>query len=618
MKKRQTKLYACDFETTVYEGQDHTEVWSSAGVEIGTEHVWVHHSIEETVEYFKRQEKYDIVAYYHNLKFDGSFWVDWLLRHGYNCNAETKEELETNEFRCVISDLGQWYTVEIKTEVNTITLKDSLKLIPFTLKQIGKAFNTKHQKLEMEYTGYRYAGCYISPEELDYIKNDVLVLKEALEFMFGQGHNSLTIGSCCLKEYKALVSKDYYEEMFPDLTAMELKESDYDATNADEYIRRSYHGGWCYVVPEKTNQIKKNGVTADVNSLYPSMMSSESGNRYPVGSPTFWKGDYIPEKALREKRYFFITIKCRFRIKKDMLPFIQIKGNGFYSSTECLRDSWPTYKGEKRKSIEFADGTAVTDEVKLTLTQTDYKLLHDHYEVTDETILHGCYFFTDIGIFDTYIDKYRKIKQESKGAMRTLAKLFLNNLYGKMASSDNSSYQYPYIGEDGTVHYMLQVAHDKKAGYIAVGSAITSYARNFTIRSAQQNYYGTKQRGFIYADTDSIHCDLSPEEVKGIRVHPTAFCAWKLESSWDTAIFVRQKTYIEHVTHEDLEPVEKPYYNVKCAGMPQVCKNKFIDALLTGNAALKDFKVGLCIDGKLLPKRIKGGIILTETTFQMR
>ena len=618
MKKKQTKTYACDFETTVYDGQDHTEVWSSAGVELYTEKVWVHHSIQETMDYFTRLESYNIVAYYHNLKFDGSFWVDWLLNNGYKCEAEPKMDLEAGYFRCVISDLGQWYKVEINTGVNFITLKDSLKLMPFTLAQIGKAFNTKHRKLEMEYSGYRYAGCYISPEEMDYIKNDVLVLKEALEFMIEEGHNSLTIGSCCLKEYKNLVGKSYYDDMFPDLTKVEINPDKYGASSADEYIRKSYHGGWCYVVPEKTNQVKKNGVTADVNSLYPSMMSSESGNIYPVGLPTWWHGDYIPEEAQREKRYFFITVQCRFKIKKDYLPFIQIKGNGFYKSTECLKDSWPTYKGEKRKYIEFDDGRVVTDKVQLALTQTDYQLLHDHYEVMDEEILHGCYFFTDVGIFDIYIDKYRKIKQESKGAMRTLAKLFLNNLYGKMSSSDNSSFQYPYIGEDGTVHYMLQIAHDKQAGYIAVGSAITSYARNFTIRSAQQNYYGHNKRGFIYADTDSIHCDLKPEEVKGIRVHPTAFCAWKLESSWDKGIFVRQKTYIEHVTHEDLEPVEKPYYNVKCAGMPQRCKNKFIDAMETGEASLKDFKVGLCIDGKLLPKRIKGGIVLAETTFQMR
>lgn len=162
---------------------------------------------------------------------------------------------------------------------------------------------------------------------------------------------------------------------------------------------------------------------------------------------------------------------------------------------------------------------------------------------------------------------------ESKGALRTLAKLFLNNLYGKMASSTNSSYKMPFVKDDGSVGMFDVEEHEKKPGYIPVGSAITSYARNFTIRAAQMNYHGVDKPGFIYADTDSIHCDIPKEEIKGIKVHDSNFCCWKLESCWDKAWFTRQKTYIEHIVEEDGEEVEHPYYNIKCAGMPHSCKN---------------------------------------------
>ena len=33
---------------------------------------------------------------------------------------------------------------------------------------------------------------------------------------------------------------------------------------------------------------------------------------------------------------------------------------------------------------------------------------------------------------------------------------------------------------------------------------------------------------------------------------------------------------------------------------------------------LTDFKVGLKVPGKLMPKRIKGGTLLVETTYEMR
>ena len=33
---------------------------------------------------------------------------------------------------------------------------------------------------------------------------------------------------------------------------------------------------------------------------------------------------------------------------------------------------------------------------------------------------------------------------------------------------------------------------------------------------------------------------------------------------------------------------------------------------------LSDFKIGLTIWGKLIPRRIKGGVLLVETTYEMR
>ena len=161
---------------------------------------------------------------------------------------------------------------------------------------------------------------------------------------------------------------------------------------------------------------------------------------------------------------------------------------------------------------------------------------------------------------------------ENKGAKRTEAKLFLNNLYGKLATSMISSFKYAEVAEDEALKYNVVAEMNKDPVYIACGSAITSYSRNFTIRAAQKNFYGVDKHGFKYADTDSIHCDLPPSEIKGIRVSETDFCAWKLESCWDIAKFIRQKTYVEHVTHEDLKPIDKPYYNIKCAGMPSSCK----------------------------------------------
>lgn len=641
----------CDFETTVYKGQVNTEVWASASVELfKDEDVKIFHSIDEQFEYFKSL-KTNIKAYYHNLKFDGAFWLSYLLvdlgfKQAYTpLNEEetmvewqNEKDMKNNTFKYSIADKGMWYSIIIKVNNNIIEIRDSLKLLPFSVKRIGESFGTKHKKLEMEYKGFRYAGCEITDKEKEYIANDVLVVKEALEIMFKEGHDKLTIGSCCLSEYKHIMGKEDYEILFPSLTDYLLEPSDHKYTNADAWIRKSYKGGWCYLVKGKENMIKSKGTTADVNSLYPSMMSSESGNKYPYGKPTFWKGNFIPDVALKSNRYFFVRIKTRFYIKKNMLPFIQIKGNYLYKGTEALETS-DVYDPKTNKYYKkYKDDLGVVHDatVELTLTMTDYYLFLEHYEAVDFEIIDGCYFFARTGIFDEYIEKYKKIKLESKGALRELAKLFLNNLYGKMASSTDSSFKVAFVKEDKSIGFISVPANDKDAGFIAVGSAITSYARNFTIRAAQKNFYGVNSRGFIYADTDSIHCDLDPSEIKGITVHDKNFCCWKLESCWDTAIFTRQKTYIEHVTHEDLESIDDPYYNVKCAGMPKKCKDLFLKSMqgiddeeleqyneeeiefLKTKRTLDDFKIGLKIPGKLMPRRIRGGVLLVETTYEMR
>lgn len=631
MKPRKFTYYMGDFETTVFDNQTYTEVWAAAMVPFWTEEVSILHSIDDMFNKLKNLYG-NICIFFHNLKFDGSFWIPFLeqtlkLQQAYMVLEKDGQKtyrwieqkyMQNNTYKYMISDRGQWYNIIIKVNNKFIEIRDSLKLLPFSVEEIGRSFKTKHKKLTMEYKGVRYAGCEITDEEKEYIANDVLVVKEALEIMFEEGHNGVTIGSCCLKEFKKTYDKWDYQIFFPNLYDMKIDE-EYGAPTAGDYVRKAYRGGWCYLVPEKAGWIHKDGLTADVNSLYPSMMSSQSGNRYPVGKPTFWKGDYIPENARKPGRYYFVRVRTRFYLRKNYLPFIQLKNSFLYIGTENLTTSdVRDENGNYCETVEMPDGTLRSTAVTMTMTMTDWELFKKHYELVDTEILDGCWFFSKIGIFDEYIDKYAEMKKTSKGARRTLAKLFLNNLYGKEAASTDSSFKIAYVKEDGVIGFFPVKENAKAPGYIPCGAAITSYSRCFTITAAQQNYYGPNERGFIYADTDSIHCDLKPEEVKGITVHPSEFCCWKLESYWDEAIFTRQKTYIEHVTHEDGEPIETPFYDVKCAGMPKKSKQIFLDKMEAGEYELTDFKIGLKVEGKLTPKRIRGGVVLQETTYEMR
>ena len=222
-----------------------------------------------------------------------------------------------------------------------------------------------------------------------------------------------------------------------------------------------------------------------------------------------------------------------------------------------------------------------------------------------------------------------KIKENSEGAVRQIAKLFLNNLYGKFATYIESSFKVAYLKDNGVVGFKTIHEEDKEAGYIPIGSAITSYSRNFTIRRAQKNYHPKEGYGFAYADTDSIHCyNMTEKQLVDIDIHESNLCCWKIESHWNTGWFVRQKTYIEEIEGR---------LDIKCAGLPERGK-KLLDYSITRNKEtleelkelsenekkfikkkrkIKDFNVGIKIPGKLSPKRIKGGIVLIDTEFYM-
>ena len=653
--------YVIDFETTVYEGQTDTKVWAAACVQLFSDEAKLFHSIDELFMYFKKLKK-NIIALTHNLKFDGCFWLDYGIKtlkykQAYvkdkegNYHWKHKKDMKSGELQYTISNMGQWYRIIFKTGSNYIEIRDSLKLLPFSVAEIGKAFNTKAQKLEMEYKGKRYPGCQITKEEQYYIINDVLVVKEALEQMWEVTGNSLTIGSACLKDFKKTLHHSEWARLFPRLDLIKI-DSEYGASNAEEYVRKSYRGGWCYVADGKAKKIHRDGVTLDVNSLYPSVMLSESGNKYPIGLPYFYKGETGLRYFFREDYFGFIRFKCRFYLKDGYLPFVQIKNNALYKSTEMLKTSDVyEYKTGKYHRWIYEGDKRIDTCVILTMTEMDWRLFNEHYNVLDLEVLDTCIFQSTISegisnLFDPYILKWRKVKEREKGAKRTIAKLYSNNLYGKTATSTNSSFKIAYLKEDGSLGFYTQVEHNQKPVYIPIGSAITSYARNVTIRAAQKNYYGAGKAGFIYADTDSLHIDLPLEKIRGVVLDDKKYGCWKCENKWEIGYFVRQKTYIEmsksNVKQEYWDKLndneKKEAISIKCAGLPEKCKNLVGYSILglkmpaneynklsekekefvNTKREITDYDTGLCVPGKLVPKRIDGGIILVETDYMLR
>ena len=643
-------IYISDFETTTYKGQTKTEVWAACIESVDSVVSLIFNSLDSYMSHLLNLAMCDdINIYFHNAKYDCSYILTWFLQKnvkqavvldndGNITGMLGKKKMKPNTITYLISDKGLFYKLTYKTQSgHYIQFYDSYKILPFSVKEIGESFGTTVQKGKIDYTKHKKSGEFITAEEKEYIRNDVKIVKEALKEMFHRGYTKITIGSNCLNEFK----KDYgfypgqYKIDFPDLTQEDLTK--YGYKNMFDYIYKAYYGAWCYLVDGKERKYFYNGITLDVNSLYPSVMHSVSGNYYPVGKGKYVKGAPCEKIKNPHRYYYFIHFRCRFKIKDGYLPFIQVKNSYNYRANEMLKTSDVySYKDKKYYSCYYdKEGNIKKYDVEFYMTCTDWERFNEFYDIYDLDIIDHIYFNADIGIFDKYVNKYRDLKINAKNKTeRQIAKLFLNNLYGKLATNDNSSFKYCYLDDSGVLKFKNIEEHKKHVGYIPCGSAITSYARDFIIRCAQANYYGPYNPGFIYADTDSLHMDIPLESLKNCELDDKEFLKFKCEVCWDKAFFVRQKTYIEHCVKKDMRDC-KPYYNIVCAGLPKESKdilrnnlegkvylNKDIEPdikkFMQKKREMKDFIPGIEIPGKLQQKYIPGGIVLVNTDFNLK
>ena len=186
-----------------------------------------------------------ITVYFHNLKFDGEFILYWLFKNGYTFNSERKY-LNEKEFTTLISDRGVFYTIEIcyyksDTKRKTLKILDSLKILPFSIAEIAKAFSLPISKLEIDYKEKREIGHELTQSEIDYIRSDVTIAALGIEKLFEQNLKKMTTGSNAITEYKKIIGKGKFSKWFPPPVY-------------DDDIRQSYRGGFTYLNPIYKNK----------------------------------------------------------------------------------------------------------------------------------------------------------------------------------------------------------------------------------------------------------------------------------------------------------------------------------------------------------------------------
>jgi len=572
-------IYVADFETTT-EPSD-CRVWAWGMVDIEKSRSAWHVEIGQDIGSFMgRLQKEDSIVYFHNLKFDGAFLLDYLLRKKYRYIEDGRPR--HGEFTSIISSMNQWYSVTIKWDNgHTTEFRDSAKKIRMRVKDIARTFDLFEKKGRIDYHAFRPVGHTITREERSYIINDVLIVAKALKKQLDAGLTKLTSSADALAEYKTLVGKSFNDH-FPILSL-----------TMDGEIRDAYRGGFTYTAKRFKGKKLGAGMTFDVNSLYPFVMYSKL---LPYGEPVYREG--LPTKT---KHYplFVVSITFTAKLKKNHVPCIQIKNSRFHNDVE--------YQEE------------IVEPVTLACSNVDLELWQDHYDMDILSFNGGWGFKGRHGMFDDYVDKWMDVKAVSKGGTRAMAKSMLNDLYGKFGTNPDVTPNNPRM-EDDVVKFSLGTENMRNPVYTAMAVFVTSYAREITVRAAQDNY-----DVFAYADTDSLHL-LTTEQPDNLNIHPTNLGAWKHEYDFQSAFFARSKAYAERHYPEKCHKAEHEEcwgdnhddchihredgcYEVHISGMP---------VNVADGLTFDDFTNGRYFEGNLKQKRVPGGVVLVDSGFTLK
>lgn len=578
--------YCADFETTTT--PDDCRVWAWGMVEIEKPDYDAVEFGTNMQSFIDRISGQNSTIYFHNLKFDGRFIIDWLLNNGFE-HILGDRIYDNKTFKTLISDMGSFYSVTVRWESgNTTEFRDSLKKLPMGIRRIADAFQLPMSKGDIDYEAYRPPGHKLTAEELDYLKRDVCIAAGAMKEVIESGMKKLTVASDALHEYKQLNSMSYFNRVFPVL-----------ADDIDREIRRAYRGGFTYADDRFKGKVNGAGIVLDVNSLYPAVMKNYI---LPYGRPEWVRGHARPTET---HPLIIFSVTFTAKLKPNHIPCIQIKGSNMFVGTEYLKE--------------------IVEPTTLMVTNVDWDLYNDHYDIDVLSYGGGWRFRAMSGMFDSYIDKWSEIKVKEKGGKREIAKLHLNSLYGKFATNPNVTSKIPIL-KDGVVKLVRGEPETRPPVYTAAGVFITAYARDITIRAAQANY-----DSFAYADTDSLHLlqdDIShldgkdSKEITGedlgidIDVHPSKLGAWKFEYSFNASFYIRPKAYLERKSHDNVHNEEcKPdcqiqhHYENRIAGLP---------IAVSETLTFDDLVPGKILHGKLNPKSVPGGVVLRDIPFELK
>lgn len=482
-----SKTYYADFETTTPNEKNQVRVY--LWVMLAGPKVDVGYDIESFVDKLSTMKK--SVIYFHNLKFDFSYIHYYCLKNNIECKVLEKK--------------GTIYQVKIYN----VQLRDSMNFMPMTLKEVGDNYCTKYQKTSIDYNvDWDHQA---TEEEIEYCINDCRVLEEGLTNYLGTLYEVLNqAGSETARDKvtKKLTNAGIAFEAFKEFSTYD--ECCPKTTNSQyRAFRDAYKGGYVYSNPKG---VCDNVQMIDCNSMYPFIYSTLD---MPYGHPLL----STDMTKIFKFNFYIVRVLIKYDLRPGYIPIIG-GGVGKFGST--------FYKSSSNGEYE-----------EHTYCNIDLDLIKRFYDC-DIQYIWGAGFDTKPYFFKRYCDIFLKVKNESKGIKRAVAKVMLNSPYGKTAMNGLTEIKRYYIDDD---HHQVKSevigyeVDDSVFQYLPIAIQITAGARRLLLNTAEKIGF----ENVYYMDTDSIKFQAKET---GIHYDDNVLGDWKDEGYCELFKTISPKKYV--------------------------------------------------------------------------
>ena len=490
-------------------------------------------SIEFLLINTKKNEK--SVIYVHNLNFDGMLIIESVSK---NSSIKINSVIKENNI----------YSIDIEKNDRIVTFKCSYKILPVSLKKIAQDFKLPNKLIfpykfssieNIFYIGKKPCEEYFNSKEdyknikvnnfnfmkysISYCKRDALITKKFMEILRDivkkldiDIEKANSAPSLSLKIFNSKFNKSRISLKIP--------------SSLDSIIRKSYFGGRCEVFG---NPVEGEYIYHyDFSGMYAQCMME----KFPFGK-------YSVEYTDKINGVGFYYIKAYSSMNIPILPHKNIcSGKLMFTNGDVEGVYWS-------EEIDlFLENGGI-------LKSIEYKITFQKYEC----------------IFKDFVDYFDKIKSIG-GSYKTLGKLMINSLYGRLGMSDYNKHS--FFIDRGYFNYIsnnlenysfkninniylitceisnknnrilkeinINIKKNKSESNIIMASCITSKARIKLFKA----YLDVIKSGgrLLYSDTDSIFASYK-RNVDNCKFGEVFWDISKKDTVIKKATFISSKSY---------------------------------------------------------------------------